>query len=39
MFDVPDEVRPSGSRSAAARGAVVVENSGAFRMAMRCRWW
>src|SRR5215471_2177310 len=28
MFDVPDEVAPV----AAARGAVVVDNSGAFRM-------
>ena len=32
MFDVPDEVSAHWARVAAARGAVVVDNSGAFRM-------
>ena len=32
MFDVPDEVSARWAPAAAARGAVVVDNSGAFRM-------
>jgi aspartate-semialdehyde dehydrogenase len=32
MFDVPDEVSAAWAPIAAARGAVVVDNSGAFRM-------
>ncbi|HEV2372662.1 MAG TPA: aspartate-semialdehyde dehydrogenase [Streptosporangiaceae bacterium] len=32
MFDVPDEVSAQWAPVAAARGAVVVDNSGAFRM-------
>ena len=32
MFDVPDEVSKEWAPIAAARGAVVVDNSGAFRM-------
>ncbi len=32
MFDVPDEVSAVWAPVAAARGAVVVDNSGAFRM-------
>lgn len=32
MFDVPDEVSEQWAPVAAARGAVVVDNSGAFRM-------
>ncbi|MFF7967446.1 aspartate-semialdehyde dehydrogenase [Streptomyces sp. NPDC007903] len=32
MFDVPDEVAAQWAPLAAARGAVVVDNSGAFRM-------
>ncbi len=32
MFDVPDEVSAQWAPIAAARGAVVVDNSGAFRM-------
>jgi aspartate-semialdehyde dehydrogenase len=32
MFDVPDEVSAQWGPVAAARGAVVVDNSGAFRM-------
>jgi aspartate-semialdehyde dehydrogenase len=32
MFDVPDEVSAQWAPLAAARGAVVVDNSGAFRM-------
>ena len=32
MFDVPDEVSAEWAPLAAARGAVVVDNSGAFRM-------
>ncbi len=32
MFDVPDEVAERWAPLAAARGAVVVDNSGAFRM-------
>jgi aspartate-semialdehyde dehydrogenase len=32
MFDVPDEVSSEWAPIAAARGAVVVDNSGAFRM-------
>ncbi|MGW2209320.1 aspartate-semialdehyde dehydrogenase [Streptomyces sp. NPDC001781] len=32
MFDVPDEVAARWAPPAAARGAVVVDNSGAFRM-------
>lgn len=32
MFDVPDEVSARWAPIAAARGAVVVDNSGAFRM-------
>lgn len=32
MFDVPDEVSAEWGPIAAARGAVVVDNSGAFRM-------
>src|SRR5439155_10178264 len=32
MFDVPDEVSLEWAPVAAARGAVVVDNSGAFRM-------
>src|SRR5258708_9756849 len=32
MFDVPDEVSLEWAPIAAARGAVVVDNSGAFRM-------
>jgi aspartate-semialdehyde dehydrogenase len=32
MFDVPDEVSVQWAPAAAARGAVVVDNSGAFRM-------
>ncbi|WP_086695470.1 aspartate-semialdehyde dehydrogenase, partial [Streptomyces recifensis] len=32
MFDVPDEVAAQWAPIAAARGAVVVDNSGAFRM-------
>jgi aspartate-semialdehyde dehydrogenase len=32
MFDVPDEVAVEWAPVAAARGAVVVDNSGAFRM-------
>lgn len=33
MFDVPDEVSAQWAPVAVARGAVVVDNSGAFRMA------
>ncbi len=32
MFDVPDEISKEGAPIAASRGAVVVDNSGAFRM-------
>src|SRR5438876_11884396 len=32
MFDVPDEVSAHWAPLAASRGAVVVDNSGAFRM-------
>ncbi len=32
MFDVPDEISAQWAPVAAARGAVVVDNSGAFRM-------
>jgi aspartate-semialdehyde dehydrogenase len=32
MFDVPDEVSAQWAPIAAARGAIVVDNSGAFRM-------
>src|SRR3954451_10263863 len=32
MFDVPDEVSAEWAPIAAAKGAVVVDNSGAFRM-------
>lgn len=32
MFDVPDEVSAAWAPIAAAKGAVVVDNSGAFRM-------
>ena len=32
MFDVPDEVSAEWAPVAASRGAVVVDNSGAFRM-------
>ena len=32
MFDVPDEVSAEWAPIAAARGAVAVDNSGAFRM-------
>ena len=32
MFDVPDEVSAEWAPVAAARGAVVIDNSGAFRM-------
>ncbi|GHF06232.1 aspartate-semialdehyde dehydrogenase [Streptomyces griseoluteus] len=32
MFDVPDEVAAQWAPIAAARGAVVIDNSGAFRM-------
>ncbi|MGZ4625194.1 MAG: aspartate-semialdehyde dehydrogenase, partial [Kineosporiaceae bacterium] len=32
MFDVPDEVSAQWAPIAASRGAVVVDNSGAFRM-------
>ena len=32
MFDVPDEVSAEWAPIAAARGAIVVDNSGAFRM-------
>jgi aspartate-semialdehyde dehydrogenase len=32
MFDVPDEISAQWAPIAAARGAVVVDNSGAFRM-------
>ena len=32
MFDVPDEVSAEWGPIAASRGAVVVDNSGAFRM-------
>jgi len=32
MFDVPDEVSAHWAPIAAAKGAVVVDNSGAFRM-------
>ena len=32
MFDVPDEISKEWAPIAAARGAVVVDNSGAFRM-------
>src|SRR3954471_16157806 len=32
MFDVPDEIAAEWAPVAAARGAVVVDNSGAFRM-------
>ena len=32
MFDVPDEVSARWAPVAAGRGAVVVDNSGAFRM-------
>src|SRR5581483_8953901 len=32
MFDVPDEVSAQWAPAAAARGAVAVDNSGAFRM-------
>lgn len=32
MFDVPDEISAAWAPIAAARGAVVVDNSGAFRM-------
>ena len=32
MFDVPDEVSAEWAPIAAAHGAVVVDNSGAFRM-------
>ena len=32
MFDVPDEVSAEWAPAAAARGAVAVDNSGAFRM-------
>lgn len=34
MFDVPDEVSAEWAPIAAARGAVAVDNSGAFRMAL-----
>jgi aspartate-semialdehyde dehydrogenase len=33
MFDVPDEISAQWAPVAASRGAVVVDNSGAFRMA------
>ena len=39
MFDVPDEVSAQWAPIAVSRGAVVVDNSGAFRMDPRCRWW
>ena len=32
MFDVPDEVSKEWAPIAASKGAVVVDNSGAFRM-------
>ena len=32
MFDVPDEISAKWAPIAAARGAIVVDNSGAFRM-------
>ena len=32
MFDVPDEISAEWASIAAARGAIVVDNSGAFRM-------
>ncbi len=32
MFDVPDDVAARWAPVAAAKGAVVVDNSGAFRM-------
>lgn len=32
MFDVPDEISAEWAPIAASRGAVVVDNSGAFRM-------
>ena len=32
LFDVPDEVSAEWAPVAAARGAVAVDNSGAFRM-------
>jgi len=39
MFDVPDEVSAEWAPVAAARGVVVVDNSGAFRMDPRFPWW
>jgi len=40
MFDVPDEVSAEWGPIAAAKGVVVVDNSGAFRMdPRRPRWW
>ncbi len=38
MFDVPDEVSAEWAPVAAARGAVVVDNSGAFRMDPDVPW-
>ena len=32
MFDVPDEISKEWAPIAASRGAIVVDNSGAFRM-------
>jgi len=35
MFDVPDEVSLEWAPIAASKGAVVVDNSGAFRMDLK----
>src|SRR6266508_142632 len=39
MFDVPDEVSAEWAPIAAARGAIAVDNSAAFRMDPEVRWW
>ena len=38
VFDVPDAVAEQWAPVAAERGAVVVDNSAAFRDTPRCRW-
>ncbi len=39
MFDVPDEVAAQWAPIAAAKGVIVVDNSGAFQIRIRtCRW-
>lgn len=38
MFDVPEEVAERWAPVAAAKGVVVVDNSGAFRMDPRSPW-